>query len=74
MHTHELPRTEGESGLEAGGQEDVRVETTPARDETAELELGKEIQKRPPAGEDETPRVGLLRGLRRKGEMGKLRW
>ena len=74
MRTRELARTEGESGLEAGGQEDVRVETTPARDETAELELGKEIQEHPPAGEDETPRVGLLRGLRRKGEMGKLHW
>ena len=56
--TRELARTEGESGLEAGGREDVRVESTPTRDETAELELGKEIQERPPVGEDETRRLG----------------
>ena len=49
---------ERESALEARGQEDVRVESTPTRDETAELELGEETQERPPTGEDETRRIG----------------
>ena len=49
---------ERESGLEARGQEDVRVESKPTRDETAELELGEETQERPPTGEDETRRIG----------------
>ena len=49
---------ERESALEARGQEDVRVESTPTRDETAELELGEETQERPPTGEDETTRIG----------------
>ncbi|MDQ3911824.1 MAG: Asp23/Gls24 family envelope stress response protein [Actinomycetota bacterium] len=49
---------ERESALEARGQEHVRVESTPTRDETAELELGEETQERPPTGEDETRRIG----------------
>jgi hypothetical protein len=44
--------------LGSAGREDVRVESTPTIDETAELELGKEIQERPPVGEDETRRLG----------------
>jgi uncharacterized alkaline shock family protein YloU len=55
--TRELSKMEGESRLEPGGREDVRVESRPARDETAELELGGEIQERPPAREDETRRI-----------------
>jgi uncharacterized alkaline shock family protein YloU len=55
--TRDLARTEGESNLEHGGREDVHVESTPARDKTAELKLGDEIQERPPAGGDETRRI-----------------